>query len=160
MITFCALFLSACHKEDADGYAMKAQDFKISVLKEQAFQMALTERLEKQSSRKVIEEMVNARKKFSAAYILEVSRLNISSQISLPISLSAEQSATLSIIDQTSGSSYEEELLKKLMDSDQDMIAYHVKAASNSGVSDEMIRKWAEEKLPALRENLKQTQNL
>lgn len=160
IITLCTLFLCACHKEDADAYTMNAQDFMISLLKEQAFQMALTERLGKNPSRKGVEETVNARKKFSADYILEIHSLNFSSQIPSSVSLSAEQSGILSAIDQKSGSSYEEELLKRLIDSDQGMITFHVKAASSSGVSDGLIRNWAKGKLPALRANLSQTQDL
>ena len=160
MITFCTLLFCACHKEDADGYTMETHDFVLSVLNEQAFQMALLERLAKNPSRKVIEEMVNARKKFSAEYISELSNVNMSGQIPVTVSLSAEQIRALSAIDQKSGPSYEEELMKNLMDSDQGIIAFHVKAASNSGVSNGMIRNWAEAKLPALRANLTKTQNL
>ena len=83
-----------------------------------------------------------------------------SSQNPLQVSFSDEQTNALRAIDQISGISHEDKLLKELMDSDQVMIALHVKAVSNSGVSDEMVRNWAEQKLPALRENLKETQNL
>ncbi|WP_316809285.1 hypothetical protein [Pedobacter agri] len=155
----CVLCICACHKEDADNYAYLPQDFMVNVFQEQTYQMALAERLAKNLSSQKIEQMVNARRKFSADYILELNSLKLSSP-PLQVSLSAQQAKALQVIDQKSGTRDEVGLLKALIDSDQVMIALHVKAASSSGVSDGMVRNWAEQKLPALRENLKETQNL
>lgn len=160
VLIFCIFCISSCHKEDAEGYAILAHDFMVNVTREQTFQMALAERLGKNPSRQKVEEMVNARNKFSADYISELNSLKQSSQNPLQVSLSDEQTNALRAIDQLSGISHEDELLEELMYSDQVMIALHVKGVSNSGVSDEMVRNWAEKKLPALRENLKETQNL
>ena len=74
--------------------------------------------------------------------------------------LSEDQLKFLTSIDFSAGLEYESAIIKMLVDSDQKMIALHIRASSNSGLADPQLRGWTEMKLPQLRNNLKETQNL
>jgi len=160
MLLIFAFLLSACHKEDLDDYALTADEFTQGVIQEQNFQMALIARLKQNPSSAILLTVSKTREIFIQDYQQELVAMNFSDEQPHMRPLSEDQLNLLTSIDFSAGLKYESAIIKMLVDSDQNMIALHIRASSNSGLADPQLRGWTEMKLPQLRNNLKGTQNL
>ena len=160
MLLIFALFFCACHKEDLERYTLDPGEFTENVLQEQNFQMSLIGRLKQNPSTSTLLALVKTREIFAQKYLEDLVNLKLSDQQPHLYTLSESHSKSLMTIDLLAGLDYEKALIEMLVNSDQNMLAFHIRASSNSGLANPQLRSWTETKLPQLRNNLKESQNL
>ncbi|MFD2286705.1 hypothetical protein GJU39_20825 [Pedobacter petrophilus] len=154
------MLLSACHKEDPTGYDMPVSTFAEVVVRKNVYQIALAQEMELLQHDDNLFTLAAKRKRQSEEFIREISNATSTPENVNNLTLHEEDKSRIMELRTLPGADYREGLITLLMDADQELIALHVKASSSTGVADESIRNWAAGKLPLLKENLNEVQQI
>lgn len=157
---FCFIILFySCHKEDPNGYKMSVKNFSEQSAKENIYQLSLAQEMGLPKNDVELVSLALKRQLSSKQYIMQLIAATSDTNLSLLV-IDEDDKDKLSILRNLSGAEYRSRLIKMAMDSDQELIALHVKATSNNGIKDASIREWASSKLPMLMDKLKEVQQL
>ena len=153
------MLLSACHKEDPGSYNMPVSNFVEAVVRKYIYQIALAQQMERQSDDHLL-TLAAKIKGQSEESILEISKAASTPVDINNMSLHEEDKRKITELNALSGADHSRRLIVLLIDANQELTALHVRASSSTGVVDEAIRAWAASKLPLLRENLSEVQQI
>lgn len=131
------IFLYSCHKEDSGRYAMDKNTFVSSVILKSNYQLEFITRLANGSGAVAY---ANKRKAYWNAYIKDLRcHYEVIPNIFLS-DLSSEDTDVLNKIDKSSAEDGKKITIEAILQSDQDLIAIHIRAVSNSGIDNAVIR--------------------
>jgi len=159
ILSLLVVLLSACHKEDPTGYDMPVSTFAEAVIRKNGYQIALAQEMELQKDDHLL-TLAAKRKRQSEESIMEISKATSIPGYTNDIPLYEEDKRRIIELRTLSGAEYRRKLITLLMEADQELIALHVKASSSTGVADESVRNWAAGKLPLLKQNLNEVQQI
>ena len=143
-------------KHDQAEFAMHDYQFIDSVYPEMQYQQQLNLELQKISGRTDINNMGYKRSEHNHAYIKELmANIDVHEQYALK----EEYAKNLALLHRQDPVVLAE-LQSLLIDSDQRMIGYHVKASGSTGLINADLRNWAEKKLHYWMADLKEVQEL
>lgn len=156
LICFSIINVS-CHKEDPGGHQMSGKSFSEQAVSMNLLQISTTDRISASTSDSSLVLLAKKRKLQSEEYIAELTRVTDDS--GLPLSdMTGADKEKLSRLSQIARNDYGSKWVEMAIESDQELIALHVKAASNTGVENAALRQWASDKLPWILERLKEIQ--
>jgi len=149
------LLLYSC-KHDGAEFAMGDYQFLDSVYPEMQYQQQLNLELQKIPGRTDINNLGHKRSENNQSYIKE---LTTNTGVSVPLILKEEHIKNLTLLRRQDPVVLAE-LQSLLVDSDQRMIGFHVRASGSTGLVNGDLRNWAEKKLYYWTEDLKEIQDL
>lgn len=151
------LFLLSC-KHDQTEFAMHDREFTASVYPEMQYQQQLNLELQKMDA-PAIKSLGIRRGDENQAYIQQLAaNTNTQDQFS-QTSLKEEHVQKLTLLRQRDPVQFEW-LHSLLIDSDQKMIGFHVKATGSTGLLNPNLRAWAEAKIAHWKADLNEIQGL
>jgi Domain of unknown function (DUF4142) len=156
----CCLLCTSCHKEDTGAYMVTSENFYDIAVPEHNYQQFLNEELFKINADPRFSALAKKRVELSKKYILELNSLLGITGSDSSIVISDENHERLVGLKKLAGDSFKKELVRLTVESDQQVIGFHVNAISSEGAKDPALRAWARQKLPTLTENLSEIQAL
>ncbi|MFW0718580.1 hypothetical protein [Pedobacter sp. N23S346] len=159
-LLFLGVLLPACHKEDPTGYEMPLSVFSAEAVRKNRYQLTLAEEMLSIRNDNNLLILAEKRKYHAEEYIRQLSIAMSKQSITNSLELHEEDKRKILELKTLSGLDHRAKLIGLLMDSDQELIALHVKASSSTGVVDQSIRSWAASQLPLLMENLNEVQRI
>ena len=158
MIIFL-LTLPSCHQEDLNEYKIPSDEFVRSVVKEHYNQIAIAKDIAEYAEPELV-PLANKRINVSNSHINEVTTLAGNPGLASDLIRTETDIDNLLKARLLDKDKRRLAFINLLIDSDERIIGLHVRAVSPMGVADESFRNWAERKLPQLRDNLKESQEL
>ncbi|RLJ76802.1 DUF4142 domain-containing protein [Pedobacter alluvionis] len=157
---FCWLLCTSCHKEDTGAYMVTSEDFYEVAVPEHNYQELLNVELLKVTADPRFPALAKKRVELLKKYILELNLLLGITGSDYSIAISDQNRERLLELKKLTGDSFKKELVRLTVESDQQLIGFHVNAISSEGAKDPALREWARQKLPVLTGNLSEVQAL
>lgn len=153
-----SLFLLSC-KHDQTEFAMQDREFTDSVYPEMQYQQQLNLELQKMADAPEIKDLGIRREHENQAYIQQLAANTNTQNQFQQTSLKEEHLQKLTLLRQHNPVQFEQ-LHSLLVDSDQKMISFHVKATGSTGLLNPDLRAWAEAKIAHWTADLSEIQRL
>jgi len=148
----------ACKNDGLSDYKIENTTFVSTVNSELIFQQQLNQELQKNTNDNHLVNLGLKRTRNLDNYLSELKSLTLAADWQT-VTLSDQQKNKIEQL-QKSTSDYKINLFSMLVETDQNMIGYHVKAINPEGLKNADVRIWAENKLSYLQQNLRETQEL
>jgi len=159
-LQFCLFFIISLFllssKHDQTEFAMHDREFTDSVYPEMQYQQQLNLELQKIPGRTDLNNLGYKRSENNQTYIKE---LTTNTEVAVPLTLKEAHIQNLALLREHDPVLLAE-LQSLLVDSDQRMIGFHVRASGSTGLVNADLRNWAEKKLHYWTADLKEIQDL
>jgi hypothetical protein len=147
--------LISCHKQKGD-FRMEEREFLLQANQQLIYQRSLDEELLKIHANPTLSQFATRRQQSRTIYLQEI----ISKVDNWPkdANLSKQAIKDLESLRLSPATEHDKLLIRLIVVADQNFIGLHVKSSGPAGLKNADLRNWADQKLPALRDKLNESQ--
>jgi putative membrane protein len=161
-VMFVALILQSCKSDEDKGanYQMENQVFVTQAMSSNKFEVAAGTLAQAKATNAQIKQFGANMMSAHTAVGIDLTDLAKSMELVVPANMETEDQNNINVLGLLTGNAFEQEFVRMMVESHQKAITLYQKASGNTGVPAADLRQFADIKVPALQQHLKEAQSL